>query len=194
MLTEEYWNNRYAGKDAGWDIGEVSAPIKNYIGQLTNKELLILIPGAGNAYEAELLYTLGFKDVFVLDFAEIPLQNLKKRIPGFPVEHLIREDFFLHKGQYDLVLEQTFFCAIDPSLRKQYVKHMESLLKPGGKLVGLLFDDVLNNDKPPFGGSRKEYENLFSERFDIKVMELCNNSIKPRQGRELFVITQVKTG
>ena len=193
-LTEEYWNNRYAGNDAGWDIGEASTPIKNYIEQLTDKELSVLIPGAGNAYEAELFYNLGFKNVHVLDFAEIPLQNLKKRIPGFPDEHLIREDFFSYGGQYDLIIEQTFFCAIDPALRKRYVSRMKSLLKPGGKLVGLLFDDVLYNDKPPFGGNQKEYKMLFSELFDIKVMESCNNSIKPRQGRELFIIMQVKTG
>jgi hypothetical protein len=67
---------------------------------------------------------------------------------------------------------------------------MCSLLTPNGKLVGLLFNDVLNADKPPFGGNREEYQTLFSDTFDIKKMEPCNNSIKPREGRELFVMMQ----
>jgi SAM-dependent methyltransferase len=191
-LTDKYWNNRYETNDFGWDLGEVSAPLKKYIEQLNNKNLKILIPGAGNAYEAELLFTLGFKNVFVLDFAEAPLQNIKKRLPDFPDSQLIQQDFFEHQGQYDLIIEQTFFCAINPNLRQKYVKHMKTLLKPNGKLVGLLFNDVLNSDKPPFGGSKEEYEKLFPELFDIKKMEPCYNSIKPREGRELFILFQNK--
>lgn len=191
-LTDKYWNNRYETNDFGWDLGEVSAPLKKYIEQLNNKNLKILIPGAGNAYEAELLFRLGFKNVHVLDFAELPLQNIKKRLPDFPDNQLIQQDFFEHQGQYDLILEQTFFCAINPNLRQKYVKHMKTLLKPNGKLVGLLFNDVLNTDKPPFGGSKEEYEKLFPEQFDIKKMEPCYNSIKPREGRELFILFQNK--
>ncbi|MES2513833.1 MAG: methyltransferase domain-containing protein [Bacteroidota bacterium] len=191
-LSEQYWNSRYTNDDFGWDIGHVSLPLKTYIEQLNDKELTILIPGAGNAYEAEFLIGQGFKNVSVLDFAQEPLANVKKRIPSFPNERLIHEDFFEHTGQYDLILEQTFFCALDPELRKQYVLHMKQLLKPTGKLVGLLFNDSLNADKPPFGGNKEEYQGLFSEQFHVKIMELCYNSIKPRAGRELFIIMQLK--
>jgi hypothetical protein len=189
-LSDKYWNNRYETNDFGWDIGGVSEPLKTYIEQLDNKNLKILIPGAGNAYEAEFLFSLGFKNVFVLDFAEAPLQNIKKRQPDFPSNQLIQQDFFEHQGQYDLIIEQTFFCAINPSLRPKYVQKMNGMLTPNGKLVGLLFNDVLNADKPPFGGNREEYQTLFSDSFDIKKMEPCNNSIKPREGRELFVMMQ----
>jgi SAM-dependent methyltransferase len=191
-LTDKYWNNRYETNDFGWDLGEVSEPLAKYIEQLNNKDLKILIPGAGNSYEAELLFNLGFKNVYVLDFAEYPLQNIKKRLPDFPRNHLIQQDFFEHQGQYDLIIEQTFFCAINPNLREEYVKHMKSLLKPNGKLVGLLFNDILNKDKPPFGGNKEEYEKLFFEMLDVKKMEVCYNSIKPREGRELFIIMQNK--
>jgi len=191
-LTEHYWNKRYINDDFGWDLGEVSEPLKVYFEQLTNKDLRILIPGAGNSYEAEFLFNKGFKNVFVLDFAEAPLHNIKNRIPDFPSTQLIQQDFFNHQGQYDLIIEQTFFCAINPSLREQYAKHMKQLLKPNGKLVGLLFNDVLNTDKPPFGGNTEEYITLFSTLFDVKLMETASNSIKPREGRELFVMMQNK--
>lgn len=192
-LTDKYWNNRYMNDDFAWDLGDISRPLKAYIEQLYDKDLKILIPGAGNSYEAEFLFNKGFKNVFVLDFAESPLQNIKKRIPDFPANQLVKRDFFEHQGQYDLIIEQTFFCAINPSLRQHYVSHMNALLQPNGKLVGLLFDDVLNADKPPFGGNKKEYQALFSPAFDIEIMETAYNSIKPREGRELFVIMRPKS-
>ena len=187
-LNDIYWNNRYTSNDFSWDIGHISPPLKEYIDQLTNKNIKILIPGAGNSYEAEYLWNQGFKNVFVLDFAEYPLQNIKTRLPDFPSDQLLKEDFFLHQSSYDLIIEQTFFCAINPALRSEYVKQMHQLLKPQGKLIGVLFDDVLNDNKPPFGGNKLEYEKLFSPLFKMAVLDKAYNSIKPRQGRELFFI------
>ena len=44
----------------GWDLGEVSPPIKSYIDTLEDKNIRILIPGCGNTYEAEYLLEQGF--------------------------------------------------------------------------------------------------------------------------------------
>jgi len=63
----KYWSKRYEENQTGWDIGYPSTPIKTYVDQLENKDLKILIPGAGNAYEAEYLWQQGFKNVHVLD-------------------------------------------------------------------------------------------------------------------------------
>ena len=111
-----------------------------------------------------------------------------ERVPGFPKEQLLQVDFFeLEDHKFDLILEQTFFCALNPSLRLKYVKHMAELLKPNGKLVGVLFTDPLNAIKPPFGATKEEYTSLFEPFFKFKTFEICTNSIKPREGRELFI-------
>lgn len=190
-LNEIYWNTRYLNFDSGWDVGFITTPIKNYIDQLEDKSIKILIPGAGNSYEAEYLFQNGFNNVFVCDFAESPLKNLKNRVPQFPVKQLIQEDFFnLEQNDFDLIIEQTFFCAIKPSLRQNYFNKMHELLKPGGKLVGVLFNDVLNNDKPPFGGNQIQYYSYFKSIFHIKTFETCYHSILPRAGREIFINLQ----
>jgi thiopurine S-methyltransferase len=187
--TKEYWDKKYHENKTGWDIGYISTPIKTYIDQLKNKELKILVPGAGNGHEVEYLFNNGFKNVSVIDIAEQPLKNLKKRIPDFPKSQLIHSDFFEYDGNYDLILEQTFFCALEPKLRAQYVDKMYELLSINGKLVGLLFDFPLNVEKgPPFGGNLIEYIQLFFAKFEIRVFEKCYNSIKPRSGNELFFI------
>ncbi len=184
---QEFWNKRYEENTTGWDLGEVSPPLKAYFDQLTDKNLKIIIPGCGNAYEAEYLHKNGFTNVFLVDIAPLALENFSRRVPGFPKEHLIQADFFTHQDTYDLMVEQTFFCAIHPSLRQKYARHAASILKKGGKLIGLLFDDELNTDHPPYGGCRQEYLQYFTPYFDIKIMETAYNSIAPRAGRELFI-------
>ena len=188
QLNKNYWEERYQKNETGWDIGKISTPLKEYCDQITDKSIKILIPGAGNSYELEYLVSLGFTNVFVLDYAQSPLDNIQKRIPNFPKEHLICADFFEHLDTYDLILEQTFFCALDPSLRKDYAQKMQSLLNPNGKIAGLLFQFPLSEVGPPFGGSKEEYTNLFLKDFTIKTLETAFNSIKPRSDKELFFI------
>ncbi|WP_373059173.1 SAM-dependent methyltransferase [Zunongwangia sp. H14] len=184
--AEAYWASRYLTNKTGWDIGHISTPIKEYIDQLEDKELKILIPGAGNAYEAEYLFNNGFKNVHVADIAKPPLLNLQKRIPSFPEQHLHHKDFFRLKGQFDLIIEQTFFCAIPVNKRQDYVKKMQQLLVEKGKIAGLLFNFPLTEKGPPFGGSKAEYLTYFSPYFEIDTLETCYNSIPPRKGNELF--------
>ena len=186
-LDEEFWTEKYKNMSTGWDIGKASTPLVNYFDQLQNKKIRILMPGAGNSYEAEYLYNLGFKNVYVADLARLPLDNLKKRCPDFPNAHLLQVDFFELEEKFDLIIEQTFFCAINPELRKSYAKKSKELLKTGGKLVGVLFNILLNVEHPPFGGNRKEYLNYFEPYFKIKAFEDCYNSIEPRKGNELFI-------
>lgn len=190
QFIEGYWNHRYLQGETGWDIGYVSTPLKNYFDQLTNKDLRILIPGAGNSYEAEYLFKQGFSNIYVLDISVIALQNFQKRVPEFPSEQLLHQDFFEMDDTFDLIIEQTFFCALNPSERTHYVSKMQSLLKEKGKLVGLLFNIPLNDDRPPFGGNEQEYRQLFSDKFHIQLMQAAYNSIPERAGNELFVKLQ----
>ena len=186
-LSSTAWDNRYVNNDIGWDLGEVSPPLKAYFNQLEDKNLKILIPGGGNSYEAEYLFNLGFKNFFVVDFSKTALDNIKKRVLNFPASQLILGNFFDLEIQFDLIIEQTFFCALHPNLRENYAQKMHQLLKADGKLVGLLFDAPLYANRPPFGGSKKEYLTYFKENFKIKTFDKCYNSVKSREGKELFI-------
>ena len=192
QLQTNYWSERYQEERTGWDIGYPSTPIKEYVDQLEDKGMSILIPGAGNAYEAEYIFQQGFSNVHVLDIASEPLKAFGRRNPSFPKGQLIQENFFSFAGQYDLILEQTFFCSFPPTAdnRQQYARKMYELLKPGGKLVGLWFDIPLtgNMEKRPFGGTREEYLSYFAPLFEVLTLEKANNSIPPRAGNELFGI------
>ncbi len=187
-LDAAYWSERYSSLQIGWDTGGITTPLKEYFDQLENKDIAILIPGCGNGYEAEYLFNNGFKNVWVVDLAKEPLINLKKRCPMFPDDQLINGDFFNVEKKFDLIVEQTFFCALHPSMRADYVKMAHQLLNPNGKLMGLLFNCELNDEFPPFGGSKDEYVQYFEEHFEFDVFAEAYNSIKPRAGSELFIL------
>jgi len=183
-----YWSQQYKNHKTGWDIGYIATPIKEYIDQLTDKSIKILIPGAGNAYEAIYLYKQGFKNVYILDFAIEPIKNLLNSCPNFPKENIIKENFFTHKDSYDLIIEQTFFSSLSLDLRSHYVNKMHELLTTDGKLVGLLFNIEFKKNFPPFGGNLILYKSLFAKKFNFRVLEKAYNSIKPRANNELFII------
>ena len=186
-LDADYWSERYENDQTGWDTDGITTPLREYFDQLTDKKIKILIPGAGNAYEAGYLWEAGFSNVYILDWSEIPLRNFSEKYPEFPKDQLLNEDFFKTGGVYDLIIEQTFFCAFEPEKRGNYARKTADLLSKGGKLVGLLWNCEFESG-PPFGGFEEEYRKTFSPFFTIDKMELCYNSIKPRTGRELFTI------
>jgi SAM-dependent methyltransferase len=190
-LDQEYWNTQYNINATGWDLGGVSPPIKEYINTLKNKNISILIPGCGNSHEAEYLLSQGFTNVTIIDIAPTLVQNLREKFRNHPNIKIVLGDFFEHQGKYDLVFEQTFFCALDPSMRQQYVVEMHKILAAKGKLVGLLFNKTFEGG-PPFGGSQAEYEQLFKDYFEFKIIENCRNSIAPRANSELFIEFQKK--
>ena len=186
-LDENYWEERWINEKTNWDIGYSSPAIEEYILQYPNKEASILIPGCGNAYEVEFLWNRGFSNITVLDISTTAAQILRDKYQDRKGVTVICEDFFNHHGKYDLVIEQTFFCALHPDLRPQYVNKMHGLLNKGGRIIGVLFNRVFEKDGPPFGGSVLEYQNLFNNDFEIQKMEECYNSIEARKGSEVFI-------
>ena len=186
-LDQNFWNQRWKNQQTGWDIGYASTPIVTFMEKYPNKDARILIPGCGNAYEAAYLLENGFTNLTLIDIAPIAIQNVKEKFKNNPQINIVHGDFFEHKGEYDLLIEQTFFCALEPKLRSEYVKQASSLLADGGEIMGLLFGKEFENQGPPFGGSIDEYNLLFDKLFVIEIMEPCYNSIAPREGSELFI-------
>lgn len=187
-FDKRYWEERWKSDQTGWDIGYASNPLTAYIDQIANKDISIVIPGCGNAWEGEYLWKKGFRNVFLVDLSRTALDKFKMRVPDFPDEHLILGDFFELEQRFDLILEQTFFCAIDPNLRMNYAQKAYEILNNGGKLAGVLFNCDFGNNHPPFGGTKEEYLQYFEPLFEIKHFDAAHNSIKPRENRELFVL------
>jgi hypothetical protein len=184
-LDADFWNNRYVNSQIGWDLGGVSPALKFWMDQLPDKSASILIPGAGNAYEVDYLVACGFTNITVIDIAPKLVEALKQRFASANEVTIVLGDFFELEGSFDVVLEQTFFCAIDPELRNQYVDKMKELLTEKGQLLGVLFNRSFVGG-PPFGGSIAEYQALFNADFKARFIP-CDVSHPARQGSEVLL-------
>lgn len=186
MFDADYWSKRYK-TNPGWDVGAATKPLVAYFDTLKQQDLSILIPGCGNAYEAKYLLEKGFTDITIIDIVPEITDKLKHELWMYDKQvKILCEDFFQHQSTYDLIIEQTFFCALHPSQRNDYIKKMHALLKPGGILAGLLFIREFYGDEPPFGGSISSYKEMFGNLFQINTMQIAENSIIPREGSECF--------
>lgn len=182
-----YWQSRYEAGNHPWDAGSPTRPLAEYIDTLTDRSLRILVPGGGFGHELAYLLSKGFADSYLLDFAPSAIAQVRQAHPELDPKHLLCEDFFAHSTPYDLILEQTFFCALPPDMRPRYAEHMKRLLRPGGRLAGVMFSFPLTEEGPPYGGSEEEYRGYFEPLFSHVHFEPCTNSIPPRMGRELWV-------
>jgi len=192
-LDKNYWDSQYINHTTGWDLGEVSPALVHFINQIQNKNKRILIPGCGNAYEAEYLYNNGFKNITLIDISPTLTQILREKFHGKPEITIIEGDFFALKQTFDIILEQTFFCALPPFLREKYVYKMFHLLNKNGVLCGVLFNREFEKS-PPFGGNKPLYEQLFTAAFHFDIFEECQYSATPRSGSELsFHFTKKET-
>ena len=186
QLDWAYWDNQWAAGQTGWDIGYVAPALKEWFDSIIDKSAAILIPGCGNAYEAEYFLNKGFNNITVIDIAPSAVRILKEKFKNREGIRILEGDFFKHEGEYDIIVEQTFFCAIDPSLREKYCEQMAKLLKKDGILGGLLFDRTFEQG-PPFGGCKCEYTPLFHKSgLEVTEMNITDGSIPERMGTELF--------
>ncbi|MBT5764511.1 MAG: thiopurine S-methyltransferase, partial [Nitrospina sp.] len=95
-----------------------------------------------------------------------------------------------HAGIYDLVLEQTFFCAISPRQRQDYVLNVSRILKPGGMLVGLFYHTD-EQGGPPYNTTREDIERHFSKNFEIQELDKTSLSAEQRKGKEWLGVLKV---
>lgn len=188
-FNETYWASRWENGQTGWDIGGPAPAIIQYFKNFEPKTIAILIPGCGNAYEAQALWEMGFRNITIIDIVAEKAIELQEKFKNTGIK-VIHSDFFLHQGQYDYIIEHTFFCSLHVPMRTAYAQKMASLLKDGGKLVGLLFNREFEGTEPPFGGNIEEYTDLFHPYFQEVMIAAAENSILPRKGSEVFIKLQ----
>ena len=111
-------------------------------------------------------------------------------------------DFFEHSfpKKFDFVFDYTFFCAIPPTRRPDWGARMGDLVKPGGKLLTLVFPideaNAFNPEAkgPPFPVSIAAYEKVLLGNGFEKVSERHSEvSVKPRREFERVVWWQKTT-
>ncbi len=188
----QFWEDIYLEEDAGWDLDGPTPVFDKIADDLTPGKLCII--GCGRGYDAIMFAQKGF-DVTAIDFAPSAINAVKSLALESKVSvNTFECDFFeLSKeweNTFDYVIEQTCFCAINPSRRMDYEAVVKRMLIAGGKLIGLWFplDKSLKEEGPPWGTTIDEVKSIFNHDWKIEKEEFPELSIEPRKGREKLII------
>ena len=189
----EYWERLYQSGEMGWDLGGPT-PIFNKWIETCKVPLTICILGAGNGWDAVNFATRGHM-VTAVDFSASAVKNMKASAKqnelDIDIRHMDIFDLYkVYNNHFDVVLEYTCFCAIEPAKRRNYMEIVRHILKTKGELVGLLvpIDKDLSDGGPPFAVQLEPTIELISDYLSLIKQQITSLSVKSRAGREVFVI------
>jgi len=189
----EFWAGRYQAGETGWDHGEASPGLVDFLATRSYRPGTVVVPGCGRGHDARVLAKAGF-EVIGLDVVPQAVEEARRlaKAEGLRSIQFEQGDFFnlapVLRGPYDWLFEHTFFCAIDPAMRDRYVETVAALIKPGGYLLGVFYH-IQPESGPPFGTTREELIERFTPQFSLQY-ESVPRSYESRKGKELLMLWQ----
>ena len=175
-----FWNDRYASGVTPWDLGDVSAAARVLVEKHFPRQGRVLVPGCGRGYEVVYLEKLGYR-VTAVDFAGEAVRFLGELARQSQVQpEILQQDLFLlptlYNSAFDVLLEQTCFCAIDPSLRNDYEQLAYRVLRPGGRLLGVFMEVDEPREGPPYSTP----PDLVKAQFPVSRWRLDQTEVLPK--------------
>jgi methyl halide transferase len=188
-----FWDEKYKSNQANWDLksaNPVFAELLNKSEFITPGE--ILIAGCGKGYDAIAAAKKGY-NVTAIDFSTeaITLAQRAAEKENVDIEFLTKDIFELDEAfinRFDYVYEYVTYCAISPLRRQEFARKISRLIKPGGKLIAILFPLDKREGGPPFSVDIMEFYKNFSRFLRLEYSSKKINSIKPRKGREILQV------
>lgn len=175
------WEQAYLDGHSPWDLGAAPPSLLRLIAALGDPKdaagagyRRVFVPGAGRGHDARAFARAGF-EVTANDIAPsaVAAGRALDAAEGLAMTWLEDDLFALPAGldaSFDLVWEQTCFCAIPPERRDDYVAVVARLLRPGGLWVGVLWD-VGRPGGPPYAITREHVERHFLAAFELVSVE-----------------------
>jgi SAM-dependent methyltransferase len=181
------WEERYQAGEMPWDKGAPNPALLEYLAANPPLDGAILVPGCGLGYDVRAISSTE-NEVTGIDIAPSAIRAAQA-FPKTGRENYLLENLFdlppQMRGRFDWVCEHTCFCAIDPSMRPQYVQGVAAALKPGGRLLAIFYlDPGSDDDGPPHGVTPAELDAFFNGPFRLEREWLPAAAYPGREGRE----------
>ncbi len=191
VLDAAFWSKLYAEGQDGWELGRAAPPLAHWVAEhsaeVTGKRALVV--GSGRGHEARLLARAGAHVVGV-DYVPVAVHEARALAAAENLTVDFRErDFFalrLDLERYELIVEHTLFCAIEPHRRGEYAQVIADVLVPGGLFVALFWLHGRPGG-PPFSTTNEEIDQLFGPSFEVLTRMTPSNSVATRMGQELLM-------
>lgn len=192
-LPASMWEQRYQDGATGWDLGGPPPTLVSLLEALDGPALRVLVPGAGRAHDA-IAWARAGHFVTAVDYAPSAVRAARANAAEAGVDlDVLEGDLFALpselSGMFDVVWEQTCYCAILPTQRDAYVAVMARLLTPGGRLYGLLWNHG-KPDGPPFDVTPEDVRSRFSKSFDVVRTDAVETSVESRSNE--FLVEAVR--
>jgi len=176
-----YWAARYREGETAWDLG---GPCPVFVALLASPNApprgKVAFPGCGHGHDVAYWRAQGY-DAVGFDFAV--------RSVDPPIEPLdVFELGARHPHAFDVIVEYTCYCSIDPARRTEYATSLHAALRPGGTLIALLFPVEARADGPPFGIDVAEIADVLGAGLELVRLETPADSVGPRHGRERLAV------
>ena len=187
-----FWEALYREGGDGWELGFATPPLVRWFATHSPRGKRALVVGCGRGHEARLLDQAGAR-VTAIDFAAPAVAAARESSHGQAIDYRQLDLFALPATgeRWDLIVEHTCFCAIDPARRDEYVEVVAGALVPRGELLALFYAHGRPGG-PPFTVDDEEIRRRFEPRFEIGLYETPSDSIVRRAGNERLVQMVVK--
>lgn len=182
-----FWDHIYRDEIGGWELGRATPPLTAWFTATPPGDLRALVVGCGRGHEARMLAGLGAR-VTAIDIAPSAIATAQAiRAPDLEIDYRVQDLFDMPRGpdRFDLVVEHTCFCAIEPQRRDAYIDAVADVLVPGGRLIGLFYAHGRPGG-PPFTVDETSLRQAFQRRFVVDALALAPDSVLTRMGEELL--------
>lgn len=181
-----FWQVHYDEHRLSWDLGAAAGAWGPLVELHAIAPGRTLVLGAGRGHDA-LWFAERGHTVTAIDFAAGAVAATVEAARLRNVSMDVRQtDLFAltaaELGRFDVVVEHTCYCAIDPARRPEYERVVAELLRPGGHYLAVFFRDATGG--PPFPTPREETRALFESDFELLRLEPNPDSPEHRVGRE----------
>jgi SAM-dependent methyltransferase len=182
------WDEMYQTGEVFWNKGGPSLPMKQYLERHPVRGRA-LVPGCGFGHEVALAAEHGL-DATGLDIAPTGVAEARALYPDL-AERFVTGDLFdppvEMRDAFDVVLEHTCLCALCPTMRADYRRSIDLVLRRGGLLIGVWFINPAldpGEEGPPFQLSVDDLTALFAEGYEIVDDYVPDVAFAGREGRE----------
>jgi SAM-dependent methyltransferase len=187
----QFWSEHYkAAVPPRWDLNDAAEAFKDMLHRLKFPKSRILVLGCGGGHDAAFFAQAGHV-VTAVDFSAEAIQKAKATYGHLHNLSFEQMDVFNlpHEWNFsfDVVIEHTLFCAIDPALHQKLITVWKRVLHEEGQLLSVFFT-MLKRMGPPYGITEFELRALLMPHFQFLFWGRLRNSIPDRLGKELFVL------
>ncbi|WP_338770178.1 methyltransferase [Massilia sp. METH4] len=191
-LDPSFWDERFARQFMPWDAGGIPEQLRTLVASrdaAADADIVppvALIPGAGSAYELDLMCEAGW-DATAIDFSPNAVARARKVVRRWP-ERVVQADFFSYQPEkkLDVIYERAFLCAMPPEHHARVVQRWAALLPHDGLLAGYFFFGDAGKG-PPFAIARAELDALLAPHFTLVEDEPVPDSLPVFEGKERWM-------